>query len=84
MTFIEICTTRFPGALINEVDGSPLARVGQLDVISGLEFETRVTDDYNPDPREQDSYGTHLSLIVNGQGGQLASSWLIPIIPEER
>lgn len=50
MTFIEICTTRFLGALINEVDGSPLARVGQFDVISGLEFETRVTDDYNPDP----------------------------------
>ena len=68
LTFVETCTTKFPGALINEVDGSPLARVGQIDVINGFEFEIRATDDYNPDPREEDSYGTYLSLMFNGLG----------------
>ncbi|MCH2332744.1 MAG: hypothetical protein MK312_14560 [Roseibacillus sp.] len=68
VTFIEIGTTRVPGALINEVDGSPLARVGQLNGISGFEFEIRATDDYNPDPREEDSYGTYLSLTFEGLG----------------
>ena len=58
----------YPNTSIRSVDGSSCHLLGRLNSIPAFEFEIKATEDYNPDPRETDSYGTYLSLVFNGQG----------------
>ena len=49
-------------------NGPQPPHTGMIAGIEHFDCVIKATDDYNPDPREDDSYGTYLSLSFRGKG----------------
>lgn len=66
--FFSSLAAAYSASSLSEAIDVSLGWTGTLKGLNGFQFEIKATEDYNPDPREADSYGTYLSLTLNGLG----------------